>query len=196
MKKKKLLKIIVPVAILIALGAADWYLATRKDARWRAQVRDLQVQLAQSRQRVDTFTIRDSVKVWRDRVIEVDKTDYKKQLADEQLIKDLELKVRQIEAENTMLREAHGQVTLKPAGVDSAANRSIYEYHDHWVDFWLNLDSLRMEYAVRDSFKTYVDRIPKRKFLWIRWGTKGYNVHIVNFNPNAEVKYSRTIMVE
>lgn len=196
MKKKKLLKIIVPVAILIALGAADWYLATRKDARWRAQVRDLQVQLAQSRQRVDTFTIRDSVKVWRDRIVEVDKTDYKKQLADAQLIKDLGLKIKQVEAENTMLREAKGQVPLKPAGGDSAANRSMYEYHDHWVDFWLNLDSLKMGYAVRDSFKTYVDRIPKRKFLWLQWGTKGYNVQIVNFNPNAEVKYCQTILVE
>ena len=194
--KKNILKILITAAILIALGLADWYIVTRKDAHWRSQVRDLQVQLAQSRQRVDTFTIRDSIPVWRDRPVEIDKTDYKKQLADAQLIKDLGLKIKQIEAENTMLREAHGQVTLTPAVVDSSVGRTCYEYHDSWVDFCLNLDSLKMEYAVRDSFRTYVDRIPKHKFLWIRWGTKGYNLSIVNFNPNVKVKYNQTIFVK
>lgn len=183
--------------IVIALLAGVCYCVEyQKQKGLLDQINDLQVRLAHAQVPLQRDTIRDSIPVYTQQIIEVDKTDYREQLADKQLIKDLGLKIRQIEAENSMLREAQGQVALKPAIGDSAAARPLYEYHDQWVDFWLNLDSLNMGYAVRDSFKTYIDRIPKHRFLWIRWGTKGYEVKIVNFNPNVKVKYSQTILVK
>lgn len=35
----------------------------------------------------------------------------------------------------------------------------------------------------------------KHKFLWWRWGTKGYQVQIVNFNPHPRINYSRYVEV-
>lgn len=167
------------------------------------QVRDLQVQLAHATIPLNQGTIRDSVPTTSQPAVIIDKTDYKQQAADRQLIKDLNLKVSQIEAENTMLREALGQVPLKPvspdtitSGVVTPERDSVFAYHDHWVDFILDTRIGTLNYAVRDSFKTYVDRIPRHKFLWWRWGTKGYEVTLVNFNKNVQVKYNRMIIVK
>lgn len=35
----------------------------------------------------------------------------------------------------------------------------------------------------------------KHKFLWWRWGTKGYQVQIVSFNPHSRINYSRYMEV-
>ena len=153
------------------------------------QVRDLQVELAHSMVPLQTDTIHDSIPVTTQRIVEVDRTDYKRQVADRQLIKDLQLKVAQIESENTMLREIADSLQLV------ALNDSLYAYHDRWADFEVNMRSGMMDYAVRDSFVSYVSRIYKHRFLWWKWGTKGYNMKVVNFNPRATVKYARTIRV-
>ena len=34
----------------------------------------------------------------------------------------------------------------------------------------------------------------KHHFLWWKWGTKGYRLKIVNFNPHARVTYNRYIL--
>jgi hypothetical protein len=156
----------------------------------KQQVRDLQVELAHSAVPLLVDTIRDSIPVVTQRLVEVDRTDYKKQVADAQLIKDLRLKVAQIESENAMLREIADSLQLVAVG------DSLYAYHDHWADFVVDTRSGWMDYAVRDSFVTYVSRIYKHRFLWWRWGTKGYDVKHVNFNPRATVKYARTINVK
>lgn len=153
------------------------------------QVRDLQVELAHSMVPLQTDTIHDSIPVTTQRIVEVDRTDYKSQVADRQLIKDLQLKVSQIESENLMLREIADSLQLV------ALNDSLYAYHDRWADFEVNMRSGMMDYAVRDSFVSYVSRIYKHRFLWWKWGTKGYNMKVVNFNPRATVKYARTIRV-
>ena len=153
------------------------------------QVRDLQVELAHTMVPLQTDTIHDSIPVTTQRIVEVDRTDYKRQVADRQLIKDLQLKVAQIESENTMLREIADSLQLV------ALNDSLYAYHDRWADFEVNMRSGMMDYAVRDSFVSYVSRIYKHRFLWWKWGTKGYNMKVVNFNPRATVKYARTIRV-
>lgn len=156
----------------------------------KKQVNDLNVELAHSKITLLKDNIRDSIPVVTQRVIEVDKTDYKQQLADKQLIKDLGLKVDQLVSENKMLRETRDTVFLKPD------NDSVLSYHDKWADFeyWANQQLLK--YAVRDSFDTFINRIYKHKFLWWKWGTKGYQVKHVNFNPNVDVKYNQFILIK
>lgn len=156
----------------------------------RKQVRDLQVQLAESRQKCDTFYIHDSIPVWKEMVVEVDRTDYKKLLADKELIKSLELKVAQVEAENRMLLGTRDTVFL------SVGRDSVLRYSDKWADFSYFEDDRRLEYAVRDSITTIVSREYRHRFLWWRWGTKGYNLHIVNHNPRGKVYYNKYIRVK
>lgn len=155
------------------------------------EIRRLQTELAHAQIPIQRDTIRDSIPVARQKVVTVDRTDYKKQLADRQLIKDLQLRIADLQSENQQLLETAGQVTLQPTGTDS-----VLEYHDQWADFTYAVDSQRLDYQVRDSIVAFIERVPKHKFLWFRWGTKGYNVNYVNFNRNSTIKSARYISIE
>lgn len=194
-KTKKTLDILAFVVIVLVLITAAYYASHQRTVKLQQRISDLEVQLAHATIPMKTDTIRDSVPVVIQQIVEIDKTDYKQQAADRQLIKDLQLKVSQIEAENTMLRETLGKVQLQPVKNDSD---SLFSYHDHWADFELNMQSKQLDYAVRDSLATYVSREYRHSILWglIKWGTKGYNLHIVNFNPHSKIRYSQTIIVK
>lgn len=72
---------------------------------------------------------------------------------------------------------------------------SIYIYKDRWLDAKVNLYDSTMTYKARDSLSQYVERIYKHKFLFWKWGTKGYRVHIINHNPNSKIEYADYIRV-
>lgn len=191
MKTSVKIWIIAIMALLLMTGTGAAYVWLNNRSLLK-QVRDLQVELAHAQIPLRVDTIRDSVTVVSQRIVEVDKTDYKKQLADKQLIKDLGLKVSQIESENHQLRELLGKVQMTAVKKDSD---SLFVYHDKWADFEVNLRSKMMEYLVRDSFDIFVATIYKHKFLWWRWGKKGYDVKFVNYNPNTRIVHNQTIMV-
>ena len=162
----------------------------RENLLLRTQLRDLQVQLAESDQKSEVVYIHDSVPVLKEKIVEVDKTDYKQILADRELIKELKLKISQVEAENRMLLGIMDTITLHE-------NRdSVLRYSDKWADFAYYEDKKRLEYSVRDSVTTIISRDYKHRFLWWRWGTKGYSVYIVNHNPRGKVYYNKYIRVK
>ena len=72
---------------------------------------------------------------------------------------------------------------------------SIYIYKDRWLDAKVNLYDSTMTYRARDSLSQYIERIYKHKFLFWKWGTKGYRVHIINYNPNSKIEYADYIRV-
>ena len=72
---------------------------------------------------------------------------------------------------------------------------SIYIYKDRWLDAKVNLYDSTMTYKARDSLSQYIERIYKHKFLFWKWGTKGYRVHIINHNPNSKIEYADYIRV-
>ena len=72
---------------------------------------------------------------------------------------------------------------------------SIYIYKDRWLDAKVNLYDSTMTYRARDSLSQYIERIYKHKFLFWKWGTKGYRVHIINHNPNSKIEYADYIRV-
>ena len=74
-------------------------------------------------------------------------------------------------------------------------DESIYIYKDRWLDAKVNLYDSTMTYKARDSLSQYVERIYKHKFLFWKWGTKGYRVHIINHNPNSKIEYADYIRV-
>jgi hypothetical protein len=186
-KENLLFLAMICMTIVCLLGALR-YGAKCQDLE--LQVSDLSVQLAHSQVPMQRDTIRDSVPVVSQRVVEIDRTDYKQLEADRQLIKDLGLRVEQLVSENKMLREARDSVRMK------AVNDSVFAYHDHWADFEYLTRRQLLRYAVRDSFVTTVSRIYRHRFLWWRWGTKGYQVHHVNFNPHVDVKYDQYILLK
>lgn len=192
---EKVLGWIACIVVVAVLAAANYWVELQKQKDLLKQINDLQVQLAHAKIPLKQDSIRDSLPHSQQQVIIVDKTDYKKQLADKELIKDLQLELKQIKEENRMLLATAGTVPLSPEKDDSG---SIFLYHDAWADFAVNTAERKLKYEVRDSLVTYIAAIPKHKILWglIKWGTKGYHVHHVNFNPRSHVKYNQTIMVE
>ena len=134
-------------------------------------------------------TIRDSIEVVTQVVVEVAPKSLKDALAeDEQLIRELRLKVKQLEALQTTTIETSDTT---PAHHD--ADNSLFYYSDQWADLQLSLKDSTFYYNIRDSLSTMVYREYRHHFLWWKWGTKGYRLKIVNFNPHARVTYNKYI---
>lgn len=176
--------------VVVAFVLAGVLFASHSSRKYQREIRDLQIRLAHAEESPDTFFIHDSIPVYKDRVVEVDKTDYKKLLADRELIKSLQLRISQVEAENRMLMSTRDTVVLEPTG------DSILTYRDKWLSFSFEPKSRVLGCEVRDSLTTLITREYKHRFLWWRWGTKGYNVYHVNYNPHSRIEYNKFIRVK
>lgn len=196
MAKKDVYLIIIGLLIVgvVTLAIASSIRTVRENRELRQKVDMLQGTLAHSTIEIKHDTIRDSIPVASQPVLIIDKTDYKKMEADKELIDDLNLKVSQIQSEMRTLIANQGKVTLQA----SADSDSVLRYKDHWCDFTYLVKPRQLNYAVRDSLDIFVAREYKHKILWglIKWGTKGYTVKTVNFNPNSRVEYNRYIRIE
>jgi hypothetical protein len=189
---EKVLSYVAVVVVMLLLAGVSYWVEYQKQKDLLDQIHNLEVQLAHATVPLQRDTIRDSIPVVQQRVITVDKTDYKKQIADAELIKDLQLELKQIKQQNDMLLATAGQVPINPKDEGD----SIFLYKDAWADFEVNVPARNLKYEVRDSVVTFIATIPKHKFLWWKWGTKGYNVKIVNFNPRSKVLYNRTVRID
>ena len=96
----------------------------------------------------------------------------------------------QLESENRTLLATRDTVVLEPE------NDSVMTYRDKWVSFRYLMCERVLDYSVRDSLSAYVSREYKHRFLWWRWGTKGYNVSVVSHNPKCKVEYSKYIKLK
>ena len=186
MKKGDIIWGVFVVGVIIAMLG----LSAREKRAYEKQIRELEVRLATADEKADTFFIHDSIPVYQTKIVEVDKTDYKKLLADKQLIKDLGLKVSELESENRTLLSTRDTVVLKPI------NDSILTYSDRWNSFSYETKTRVLDWEVRDSLTTYVSQEYRHRFLWWKWGRKGYNVTIVNHNPKSRIEYSKFIKIK
>lgn len=149
----------------------------------------LSVQLANAQIPLQRDTIRDSIEVVTQAVVQVVPRKLKEALAaDQQLIKELKLKVRQLEAMQTTTLETSDTVPAQYQERDS-----MFYYHDQWADLSLQLKDTTFYYNIRDSLATAVYREHRHHFLWWKWGTKGYRLKILNFNPHSRVTYNKYI---
>lgn len=122
-------------------------------------------------------------------------------LADTKLIKDLKVKLRDVQSIHTAASTTSDTIYLTPepstanASTLSGFPDSIYTYKDRWLSLRIDIAKRECQYASHDSLTTIVSRTYKHRFLWWRWGTKGYKVQIVSHNPHAKIDYSRYIEV-
>ena len=104
---------------------------------------------------------------------------------------DLQQKVKQVEALQTTV-----VVTCDTVPAHHDAGESLFYYSDQWADLQLSLKDSTFYYNIRDSLSTAVYREYRHHFLWWKWGTKGYRLKIVNFNPHVRVTYNKYIKAE
>ena len=137
-------------------------------------------------------TIRDTVEVVTSPVITAELSALRKQhIIDEQLIKDLGLKLKQMDAVQTTVTETKD--TAKAEFDDSAR---VFCYDDNWSHLQFRLRDSTFYYNIRDSLATVVYHEYKHRFLWWRWGVKGYKVKILNFNPHSTIRYNQYVKPE
>lgn len=141
--------------------------------------------LAQKYVHLQRDTIRDTVEVVTQKVVEVEKVKSALTKEERELLKDLGLKVRELES-----LQQTGIVTKDTVWLveKDSTDGSPLVYHDAWTD--IEYRDKRMVYAMRDSLAIALRKEYKHRFLFIRWGTKGYEVKVANFNPHSSVRYN------
>lgn len=172
-----------PWVLCIVFWAALAYLLYSFRSGLRKENEQLRQELALAQQHVplQRDTIRDTVEVVTQKIVEVEKIKEVLSKEDEQLLKDLSLKASELESYQKMSNVIHDTVTL-------VQRDSLMEYHDAWADFTYKEGLL--SYRMRDSLAIVVKKQHKHKFLWWRWGTKGYEVKVANHNPHASIRYN------
>lgn len=185
--RDKLTKGILPLMVLlIVIGSflVFDYRQERANETLRRQLHEQQLQYAP----MQRDTIRDSVKLITQQVMVMDRGEYKQLAADRRLLEDLTLKVGQVVADQRM--------AISTADTVKATKRkSVFAYDDAWLSLRLDTADSILTYKARDSLQTIVARQYKHRFLWWRWGTKGYTVKVVNFNPHSTLLYNSYIQV-
>lgn len=181
------------IAVVVIVLATCFYIHHRSTvARLKDDIDRLSVELSHAQIPLQRDTIRDSIEVVTQTVVEVVPKKLKDALAeDQQLIKELKLKVKQLEAMQTTTIVTSDTVPAHHKPTDS-----LYYYSDQWADLRLDLKDTTFYYNIRDSLSTVVYREYRHHFLWWKWGTKGYRLKIVNFNPHSRVTYNKYIKAE
>jgi hypothetical protein len=134
--------------------------------------------------------LHDSIPVVSTGAIEQTKKEFQKtQTKTVQTAKDLGIKSKDITTAADIGVKTEG--TIKYVLKDST-----FDYRDKWAHFRASTKDSTFYYAVRDSLSMLVNRVYKHKFLFLRWGLKGYNVTVTNFNPNGKVEYLRYIEIK
>lgn len=188
--RKTILYVIIVFAIIIMAGGGSY--ALRK--QYQKEISDLKYQLAHAQQFVplERDTIRDTVEAVTSPVITAELSALRKQhIIDEQLISDLGLKLKQMDAVQTTVTETKD--TAK-AEFDDCAR--VFCYDDNWSHLQFRLRDSTFYYNIRDSLATVVYHEYKHRFLWWRWGVKGYKVKVVNFNPHSTIRYNTYVKPE
>lgn len=158
----------------------------------KREIEQLREELAQQQQYVPLHrdTIRDTVEVVTQKVVEVEKMKNVLTSEDKQLLKDLGVKMRELEALQKTGMETRDTVVMYAAVPQQpqSPQDSAFFYKDAWAEF--EFHNKRLRYSVRDSLAIAVKKEYKHRLLWFRWGTKGYNVKVMNFNPHSTVRYN------
>lgn len=185
--EKKLAVILSFLMVLLTIFASFLIFESRqKKANEALKLQLHQLQLKYSPMQRDT--IRDSIKLVTQQVMVMDRGEYKLLAADRKLLEELNLKLRQVVSDQRVSMVASDTVKTKRLN-------SVYSYSDAWLSLRLDTADSILTYRARDSLQCIVAREYKHKFLWWRWGTKGYNVKVLNFNPHSTILYNSYIQV-
>ena len=191
---KDSIKILFACIIMLTVGFALFY----EEKANKKEIAALKYQLAHAQKFVpldrDTVILstHDTVEVVTSSVITAELSALRKQhIIDEQLIKDLGLKLKQLDAVQTTVTETKD--TVKADFNDST---KVFSYEDNWSHLEFRPCDTTFYYIIRDSLVTAIHHEYKHKFLWFRWGIKGYKVKHVNFNKNSRIVYNTYVKPE
>lgn len=186
-KKERIITAVLYTALFAVVTLLVTAFLSSCDRQLRKENERLREELAKQQQYVplQRDTIRDSIKVITQKVREVEKIKEVLSKEDRQLIKDLGIKVKELESLQKTGMETRDTVILVEK---DSTDKSPLVYHDAWTD--IEYLDRKLTYAMRDSLAIALKREYKHRLLFLRWGTKGYDVKVVNFNPHSSVRYN------
>lgn len=188
--KGEYILVIAVVVFLTVIG-----LLTGCDRSLQKENERLREELARQQQYVPLHkdTIRDTVVVVTQQVVEVEKIKAVLTKEDKELLKDLKVKMKELESLQKTGVVTSGDVVLGSRdttayGTSGEGLSDTLYYKDAWAEF--EFHNKKLKYSVRDSLAIAVKKEFKHRFLWWKWGTKGYEVKIMNFNPHSTIRYN------
>lgn len=186
-KKERIITAVLYTALFAVVTLLVTAFLSSCDRQLRKENERLREELAKQQQYVplQRDTIRDSIKVITQKVREVEKIKEVLSKEDRQLIKDLGMKVKELESLQKTGMETRDTVILVEK---DSTDKSPLVYHDAWTD--IEYLDRKLTYAMRDSLAIALKREYKHRFLLFKWGVKGYDVKVVNFNPHSSVRYN------
>lgn len=194
---KDSVKILLAVVIMFTVGFALFY----DNRSYQKEIADLKEQLAAAQEQVplqrESVKIHDQdsmreVQVITSPVIEAELKALRRQLIiDEKLIKDFGLQLKQLDALQKVGAETTDSVKAR-----YDYSKDVFSYNDRWSDLKFYLQDSTFYYNIRDSLATVVYHEYKHRFLWWKWGIKGYKVKVVNFNPHTTIRYNTYVKPE
>lgn len=185
--------IISLLAIMFIVSMVAFIRSANKNEALQRDLDRMTQNVANVNYEVQFDKVQDSLPVAQTNALQVKYDELKKlHLTDTQLIKDLKVRLKDAQTIHTVSSATTDTVPISP--VPNTAD-SVFSYSDRWLQLHIDLPARLCQYTAYDSLTTIVSRTYKHKFLWWRWGTKGYQVQIVNFNPHAKVRYSKFINI-
>lgn len=168
------------------------------DRKLKKENEQLREELAKAQQYVPLKrdTIRDTVQMITQQIVEVEKVKDVLTKEDKELLKDMNAKINAIESFQKIGMETMANVVLARDTADDAENErlppkdSVLTYKDAWLDLKYNTLNQNLLILLHDSLAISVEREYKKRFLWWKWGTKGYQVKAVSFNPYSTIRYN------
>lgn len=180
---------IILLSLLLAAAALCFYGNYQRGRIGRLEKQAEYYKAMAEKPRFVERTVRDTVTVVQQKIVVVDRRDYRKLTANADVLRELG------SAPSLVLAESEMAKTLSDT-VRAALNDSVFHYADAWADIRFRPADTLFTYAVRDSLNILITKRYKHRFWFIRWGRKSYEVNIVNFNPHSRITHLSTVAVE
>lgn len=188
-----------PYLVVLALWVLAAVLICSCDRRLKKENKKLRQELAHAQQYVplQRDTIRDTVQMIVQPIVELEKVKEGLSKEDQQLLKDMNAKIQAIESYQKMSTLTEAEVTLTSSNEaedkGSSQRDSVLVFKDAWLDLKYNTLNQNLLILLQDSLAIAVEKEYKRRFLWWKWGTKGYRVKAVSFCPYTTIRYNTYI---
>lgn len=188
-----------PYLAVLALWVLAAVLICSCDRRLKKENEKLRQELAHAQQYVplQRDTIRDTVQMIVQPIVELEKVKEGLSKEDQQLLKDMNAKIQAIESYQKVSTQTEAEVTLASSNEaedkGSSQRDSVLVFKDAWLDLKYNTLNQNLLILLQDSLAIAVEKEYKRKFLWWKWGTKGYRVKAVSFCPYTTIRYNTYI---
>lgn len=193
-----------PYIVMLGLWVLVAVLVCSCDRSLKKENEKLRQELAHAQQYtpLQRDTIRDTVEMITQKIVEVERVKEALTKEDKQLLKDMDAKIQAIESFQkigmmTQAEVALSHDTIVAEKTDDAQPKereppvdSLLTFRDAWLDLKYNPVNSFLLIQLRDSLAIAVEKEYKRRFLWWKWGTKGYKVKAVSFCPYTTIRYN------